>query len=76
MIEISDVEKIHDLLIDKFGGSIGIRDRGALEAAVARPYATFDKTDLYPTPIEKAAAILESIVTNHPFIDGNMSMEI
>ena len=71
MIDISDVEKIHNLLIDKFGGVKGVRDRGALEAAVARPFATFDNNDLYPSPIDKAAAILESIVTNHPFIDGN-----
>jgi death on curing protein len=42
MIDISDVEKIHDLLIDKFGGSRGVRDRGALEAAIARPFMTFD----------------------------------
>jgi death on curing protein len=67
MIDISDVEKIHNLLIDKFGGSKGVRDRGALESAIARPFATFDNTDLYPSPTDKAAAILESIVTNHPF---------
>jgi death on curing protein len=71
MIDISDVEKIHNLLIDKFGGSRGVRDRGALEAAIARPFMTFENIDLYPSPIDKAAAILESIFTNHPFIDGN-----
>ena len=54
-----------------FGGSKGIRDNNGLEAAVARPYATFDMVDLYPTAIEKAAAICESLVINHPFIDGN-----
>ena len=42
-----------------------------MESALARPFATFDGTDLYPSPIEKAAAIMESIVINHPFIDGN-----
>lgn len=36
-----------------------------------RPYQTFDKKELYPTPAEKAAAIIESLLINHPFIDGN-----
>jgi death-on-curing protein len=71
MISIKEVEIIHNILIDKFGGAKGIRDFGLLESALARPFATFDGTDLYPSPIEKAAAIMESIVINHPFIDGN-----
>ena len=71
MISIKETEIIHNILIDKFGGSKGIRDIGLLESALARPFATFDNNDLYPSPIEKASAILESIVINHPFIDGN-----
>ncbi|MBP6551577.1 MAG: type II toxin-antitoxin system death-on-curing family toxin [Flavobacterium sp.] len=71
MISIKEVEIIHNILIDKFGGSKGIRDIGLLESALARPFATFDDNDLYPNPTEKASAILESIVINHPFIDGN-----
>ena len=71
MIDIKSAESIHNILIDKFGGSKGIRDAGALEAALARPHATFDKIDLYPTTIEKAAALFESLIINHPFIDGN-----
>ena len=71
MISLKEVEIIHNILIDKFGGSKGIRDLGLLESALARPFATFDKNDLYPDPIDKAAAILESIAINHPFIDGN-----
>lgn len=43
----------------------------SLEASLARPYATFDQNYLYPTTIEKAAALFESIIINHPFIDGN-----
>ncbi len=70
MTSLKDVENIHQVLIQKFGGSIGIRDLGLLESAVNRPCQTFDQKDLYPTPIEKAA-IFESIITNHPFIDGN-----
>ena len=71
MISIKETEIIHNILIDKFGGSKGIRDIGLLESALARPFATFDNSDLYPNAIEKASAILESIVINHPFIDGN-----
>ena len=70
-MEVATVEKIHNILIDKFGGSKGIRDIGALEASLARPFSTFDKKDLYPTSIEKASAIFESLIINHPFVDGN-----
>ena len=71
MIRQEDALKIHKLLIDQFGGSHGVRDEGLLNSAINRPFATFDQQELYPEPIEKAAAIIESIVTNHPFIDGN-----
>jgi death on curing protein len=71
MIEVSEVEKIHNILIDRFGGAKGVRDKGILESAIGRPFQTFDGKDLYPDPVEKAAAIFESIVSNHPFVDGN-----
>ena len=71
MIEQNQVLSIHTILIERFGGSEGVRDRDGLESALARPLATFDGKELYPSAIEKAAAILESIVTNHPFVDGN-----
>jgi death-on-curing protein len=71
MIDLVTAEKLHNILIDKFGGGRGVRDKGSLVAALARPYASFDQQDLYPSAIEKAAAIFESIIINHPFIDGN-----
>jgi len=71
MIHIDVVNYLHNLLIDEFGGSKGIRDKGSLEAALNRPFATFDGKDLYPTAAEKAAALFESIIINHPFMDGN-----
>lgn len=71
MIELRDILNIHNILIDKFGGSKGVRDQGSLESAINRPFATFNNQDLYPSPSEKAAAILESILINHPFVDGN-----
>jgi death-on-curing protein len=49
----------------------GVRDLGLLESAVARPQATFDGQEFYPTLFLKAAALLDSLVNNHPFIDGN-----
>lgn len=71
MITLEEVLLIHKLAIEKFGGSSGIREDSLLDAAVNRPYATFGQQELYPTPIDKAAAIIESFVKNHPFTDGN-----
>jgi death-on-curing protein len=48
-----------------------VRDLALLESAVARPRATFGSKDLYPDLWEKAAALMESLVQNHPFVDGN-----
>ena len=71
MISIDEVLQIHEILIERFGGSNGVRDNNLLQSAIARPFKTFEQNDLYPTPIDKAAAIIESIVKNHPFVDGN-----
>jgi death-on-curing protein len=66
MIAIQDAIHVQEILIDKFGGTKGIRDYGLLDSALSRPFQTFDQKELYPTPIEKAAALIESIVINHP----------
>jgi death-on-curing protein len=71
MTTLSEVTAIHDILIERFGGSKGIRDIGTLESALARPFQTFDKKELYPNPVDKAAAMFESLISNHPFVDGN-----
>ena len=71
MISIKEVEEFHQIIIEAFGGANGIRDLAALESALARPFQTFDDNELHPTPIHKAAALIESILINHPFIDGN-----
>ena len=62
---------IYRRVIEDTGGDFGIRDEGLLRSALARPQTSFGGQDLYPTLFEKAAALLESIVRNHPFIDGN-----
>lgn len=62
---------IHDRMLKRFGGSAGLRDVGLLESAVGRPQASFDRNDLYVTIFDKAAALLQSLLKNHPFVDGN-----
>ena len=62
---------IHARLVAETGGEDGLRDLGLLESAVARPRATFDGRDLYEDVFDKAAALLESLILNHPFVDGN-----
>lgn len=71
MISIEQALKIHTIAIERFGGANGVRDMGGLESALARPFQTFGGDDLYPTIFKKAAAVGESIIMNHPFIDGN-----
>lgn len=71
MISKEVLLRLHELSIIQYGGSTGIRDEGLMESAVARPYQTFGGEDLYPSVIMKAAAIAESIIINHPFVDGN-----
>lgn len=57
MIDLAKALLIHEKSIIAYGGSKGIRDEGLLLAGLARPYATFDQQELYPSPVEKAAAI-------------------
>ena len=71
MILIEDILEVHQFSIDKYGGSNGVRELGSLQSAIARPFQTFDGEDLYGTIFEKAAALGESLITNHPFVDGN-----
>lgn len=71
MISIEQALKIHSIAIEKFGGANGVREMNGLESGLARPFQTFGGEDLYPTMFAKAAAIGESIIMNHPFIDGN-----
>ena len=71
MITVEVALGIHRVLIKKYGGHPDVRDQTLLKSAIARPYHTFDGKDLYHTSLEKAAAIIESILINHPFMDGN-----
>lgn len=71
MIDLQEILEIHQVLIQEFGGSQGVRDEALLQSAIERPFSGFGETEFYSTPEEKAGAILESIVKNHPFMDGN-----
>lgn len=62
---------VHFRLIQETGGSQGLRDLSLLESAVARPRAGFGDTEIYPYIFTTAAALLESLVQNQPFLDGN-----
>jgi death-on-curing protein len=65
-LTVIEVLSIHASMIREFGGTEGVRDLGALEAAVFRP-----QTGYYDGPVEEAAALMESLLQNHPFLDGN-----
>ena len=66
-----DALEIHRLLIERFGGSLGLRDRAGLEAALARPQSGY-----YSDLIAEASALWESLSQNHPFLDGNKRLSI
>ena len=68
---IEDVLIAHQLVIARYGGSQGLRDRGGLESALARP-----QTGYYEDIIQEAAALWESLSQNHPFLDGNKRVSI
>lgn len=71
-VSVEDLLEIHDRVVDSPDGAApGVRDSGALEAAVARPQSAFGGVEFYPTPFAKAAALMESIIQRHPFVDGN-----
>ena len=70
-LTLGEVVELHRRVLQAGGGALGIRDLGALDSAIAQPKATFGEVDLYPTVVEKAAALCFSVVQNHPFVDGN-----
>ena len=65
-LTLADVLGMHQVLINRYGGASGIRDMGALEAAVYRPQSGY-----YDDMVWEAAALMESLAINHPFVDGN-----
>lgn len=68
---LEEVLFFHTVSIRRYGGSSGVRDEGSLLAAIQRPWqASFGK-EHFPSPFERAAALMESVIRRHPFVDGN-----
>ena len=65
-LRLEEAIAIHEQLIERFGGAPGVRDLGLLESALFRP-----QTGYYADVAEMAAALFESLLMNHPFVDGN-----
>ena len=65
-LDVADVLAFHEIQLRRYGGAPGIRDMGLVEAALVRP-----QTGYYKDIIEEAAALWESFLMNHPFVDGN-----
>ncbi len=70
-LTLDEILGIHHEEVEKFGGSHGLRDTNLLDSALQRPQSSFMEEDLYPTIFDKAAALMHSILLNHPFIDAN-----
>ena len=70
-LTLDEVVEIHRDMIERYGGSSGIRDLALLESVVAMPQSGFGEEYFHVTPFDKAAAYLFHIVQNHPFVDGN-----
>lgn len=68
---IEEVVIIHEKMIEIGGGASGIRDIELLHSALGRPKASFSGDYLYPDILHMGGAILQSLVKNHPFVDGN-----
>lgn len=75
-LTIDKVMQLHTRLIQETGGADSVREIGLLESALASPYATFGGVELYPTLADKAARLGFSLVSNHPFVDGNKRIGI
>lgn len=71
IITLRQILLLHEYMVKKHGGLSGVRDMNMLESAVHRPFATYGGKDLYNNVFLKAGALVQSIVKNHPFVDGN-----
>ena len=72
-VPLEDVLFIHEMIIELTGGKGGVRDFTLFHSAVMRPVASFGGEDLYKSVFDKEAALIHSLLLNHPFNDGNRS---
>jgi len=71
LLTLEQVLKLHKRVIEQSGGAVGVRNQEGLESALAQPRMSYADQELYPTLIEKVAALGFSLINNHPFVDGN-----
>lgn len=71
ILTLEQLLEIHTLVVQETGGSMGLRDLGRLEAAIASQTQNVFGEELYPSIVDKAAAIIRGIIADHPFVDGN-----
>src|SRR5258707_11541237 len=71
LLTLEQLLQIHVLVVDATGGSMGLRDIRRLESAIATQTQNVFNQELYPSVIEKSAAIIRGIIADHPFVDGN-----
>lgn len=71
LLTLEQLLQIHALVVSATGGSMGLRDLGRLEAAIATQTQNVFGEELYPSVIDKAAAVIRGIIADHPFVDGN-----
>lgn len=73
MIRLTEqqVLSVHEMMIKATGGSDGVHDVSLLQSGLNAPFQAFDGKEVYPSLLSKAAAMCRSIISNHPFVDGN-----
>lgn len=71
ILTVEEIISLHERIIDKTGGSHGVRDMGLLESAVYSAETSFNDIEQYPSIEEKAARLMFALTSNHAFIDGN-----
>jgi death-on-curing protein len=71
LLTLEQLLQLHALVVDRTGGSMGLRDIGRLESAIATQTQNVFGEELYPSVIEKSTAIIRGIIADHPFVDGN-----
>lgn len=76
LLTVEEIISLHEKLINKTGGSHGIRDIGLLESAIYSAESSFDNIEQYPSVEEKTARLMFALTNNHPFIDGNKRIGI
>ena len=71
ILTLEQLLELHTIVIEATGGSLGLRDLGRLEAAIATQTQNVFGEELYPSLYEKSAAIIRAIIADHPYVDGN-----